>query len=140
MSWCSVSVSAASASVAIGNASLLSTPSNWHDHLRLYPYKLKLPIKLKINSVSSSSSSVISRNPISGIDSIELNREDTEAEVVENEAARLYVGNLPFSMTSSQLSEIFSEAGRVLSVEVYLLLLAPFLLVSICLIVHVTFG
>lgn len=34
------------------------------------------------------------------------------------EARRLYVGNLPFSMTSSQLADIFAEAGRVVSVEV----------------------
>lgn len=34
------------------------------------------------------------------------------------EYGRLYVGNLPYSMTSSQLSEIFQEAGRVVNVEV----------------------
>lgn len=34
------------------------------------------------------------------------------------EAGRLFVGNLPFSLTSSQLTEIFSEAGRVSKVEV----------------------
>ncbi|CAI9097581.1 OLC1v1034047C1 [Oldenlandia corymbosa var. corymbosa] len=34
------------------------------------------------------------------------------------EARRLYVGNLPFSMTSSQLADIFSECGRVASVEI----------------------
>lgn len=36
------------------------------------------------------------------------------------EARRLYVGNLPYSMTSSQLSDVFSECGRVASVEVCL--------------------
>ncbi|KAL9242562.1 hypothetical protein vseg_016550 [Gypsophila vaccaria] len=30
---------------------------------------------------------------------------------------RIYVGNLPYSMTSSELSEIFSQAGHVKSVE-----------------------
>ena len=34
------------------------------------------------------------------------------------EASRLYVGNLPYSMTSSQLGEVFNEAGSVISVEV----------------------
>lgn len=34
------------------------------------------------------------------------------------EARRLYVGNLPFSMTSTQLAEVFAEAGRVTSVEI----------------------
>lgn len=36
------------------------------------------------------------------------------------DARRLYVGNLPYSMTSSQLSDVFSECGRVASVEVSL--------------------
>lgn len=31
---------------------------------------------------------------------------------------RLYVGNLPYSMNSSQLAEVFVEAGRVINVEV----------------------
>ncbi|WCJ34173.1 RNA-binding protein CP33 chloroplastic [Euphorbia peplus] len=35
-----------------------------------------------------------------------------------NGEGRLYVGNLPYSMTSSQLTEIFQEAGRVANVEV----------------------
>ncbi|TXG58121.1 hypothetical protein EZV62_015950 [Acer yangbiense] len=34
------------------------------------------------------------------------------------EEARLYVGNLPYTMTSSQLSEVFGEAGRVLSAQI----------------------
>lgn len=34
------------------------------------------------------------------------------------ESRRLYVGNLPYSMTSSQLSDVFAEVGRVVSVEV----------------------
>lgn len=46
--------------------------------------------------------------------------EDEEEQKVSdsNEAGRLYVGNLPYSMTSSELTEIFSEAGNVVSVEV----------------------
>ncbi|CAN4089648.1 unnamed protein product [Withania somnifera] len=34
------------------------------------------------------------------------------------EDGRLYVGNLPFSVTPSQLSEIFAEAGNVTNVEI----------------------
>ncbi|KAK4776976.1 hypothetical protein SAY86_005664 [Trapa natans] len=34
------------------------------------------------------------------------------------EYGRLYIGNLPYSMTSSQLADIFQEAGRVVNVEV----------------------
>ncbi|CAK8544161.1 unnamed protein product [Lathyrus sativus] len=35
-----------------------------------------------------------------------------------DDAGRLYVGNLPFSLTSAQLSEIFAEAGTVVSVQI----------------------
>lgn len=45
---------------------------------------------------------------------------EEEDEVGEGEAggSRLYVGNLPYSMTASQLSEVFQEAGAVDNVEV----------------------
>ncbi|XP_027920399.1 33 kDa ribonucleoprotein, chloroplastic isoform X1 [Vigna unguiculata] len=36
----------------------------------------------------------------------------------DNEAGRLYIGNLPYSITNSQLEELFGEAGTVLSVEI----------------------
>lgn len=61
-------------------------------------------------------------------------QEDPETESSENQAeegeeeepkalrssqeGRLYIGNLPYSMTSAQLVEVFEEAGRVVSVEV----------------------
>ncbi|PSS01628.1 RNA recognition motif domain protein [Actinidia chinensis var. chinensis] len=41
-----------------------------------------------------------------------------ERETESYEAGRLYVGNLPYSMTSSELTEVFGEAGRVVSVEI----------------------
>lgn len=44
-------------------------------------------------------------------------------------ARRLYVGNLPYSMTPSNLAEVFSEAGTVTSVEVPPLIIV-FLLLS----------
>ncbi|CAH9079899.1 unnamed protein product [Cuscuta europaea] len=40
------------------------------------------------------------------------------AESQPDDAGKLFVGNLPFTVTSSQLSEIFSEAGHVRNVEV----------------------
>ncbi|KAF5750595.1 33 kDa ribonucleoprotein [Tripterygium wilfordii] len=43
---------------------------------------------------------------------IEKNASDSDG------VGRLYVGNLPYSMTSSQLVEVFGEAGRVVSAEV----------------------
>ncbi|KAL2464077.1 33 kDa ribonucleoprotein [Forsythia ovata] len=51
-------------------------------------------------------------------DVVEEDEDDEGVESQSAEAGRLYVGNLPFSMTSSQLSEIFAEAGRVVSVEI----------------------
>ncbi|XP_065856657.1 RNA-binding protein CP33, chloroplastic [Euphorbia lathyris] len=60
-------------------------------------------------------------------DDLESETEETEDDGEEEEEekpsgsngeGRLYVGNLPYSMTSSQLTEIFQEAGRVASVEV----------------------
>lgn len=36
----------------------------------------------------------------------------------DSELGRLYVGNLPYSMNSSQLAQVFEEAGRVINVEV----------------------
>ncbi|KAL5720661.1 hypothetical protein ACHQM5_013307 [Ranunculus cassubicifolius] len=44
--------------------------------------------------------------------------EEEELPPISSEGSRLYVGNLPYDMTSSQLTEIFSEAGRVASVEI----------------------
>lgn len=44
--------------------------------------------------------------------------EEEESEGETGEVGRLYVGNLPYAMTSTQLSEVFVEAGRVLSVEI----------------------
>ncbi|KAL5806399.1 hypothetical protein ACOSQ4_029132 [Xanthoceras sorbifolium] len=45
--------------------------------------------------------------------------QEEEPNVSESgEEARLYIGNLPYSMTSSQLSEVFGEAGRVVSAQI----------------------
>lgn len=38
--------------------------------------------------------------------------------VPPRDSARLYVGNLPFSMTPAQLAEVFGQAGTVETVEV----------------------
>ncbi|OVA17133.1 RNA recognition motif domain [Macleaya cordata] len=45
-------------------------------------------------------------------------KEDEEEVPEQSEGSRLYVGNLPYSMTSSQLTDVFSEAGRVDSAEI----------------------
>lgn len=44
--------------------------------------------------------------------------DDEQTETQSAEAARLYVGNLPYAMTSSELAQVFGEAGRVVSVEI----------------------
>lgn len=49
----------------------------------------------------------------------EQDEEEEELKPTEsNEEGRLYVGNLPYSMTSSQLAEVFEEAGGVVNAEV----------------------
>ncbi|XP_004494258.1 33 kDa ribonucleoprotein, chloroplastic [Cicer arietinum] len=45
-------------------------------------------------------------------------QEEEQKVTISDDAGRLYVGNLPFSITSSQLAEIFAEAGTVVSVEI----------------------
>ncbi|GAV63871.1 RRM_1 domain-containing protein [Cephalotus follicularis] len=45
-------------------------------------------------------------------------QEVTESGIGYSEVGRLYVGNLPFAMTSSQLAGVFGEAGRVVNVEI----------------------
>ncbi|KAK2400851.1 RNA-binding (RRM/RBD/RNP motifs) family protein [Trifolium repens] len=43
---------------------------------------------------------------------------DEEEDEDEEQPRRLFVGNLPFSLSSSQLAELFREAGNVVSVEI----------------------
>ncbi|KNA25037.1 hypothetical protein SOVF_010030 [Spinacia oleracea] len=50
--------------------------------------------------------------------------ESEEVEVAKNKGldsvddSRIFVGNLPYTMTSDQLSEVFAEAGQVKSIEI----------------------
>ncbi|KAI5432450.1 hypothetical protein KIW84_036257 [Lathyrus oleraceus] len=48
----------------------------------------------------------------------EPKKEEEQKVSTSDNAGRLYVGNLPFRMTSAKLSEIFAEVGNVVSVEV----------------------
>ncbi|CAO2827113.1 unnamed protein product [Amaranthus hypochondriacus] len=54
----------------------------------------------------------------------ELEQEENESEAedikgsVSTDDRKLFVGNLPYSMNSSHLSEIFAEAGQVQSIEI----------------------
>ncbi|KAJ6756158.1 hypothetical protein OIU79_028547 [Salix purpurea] len=48
-----------------------------------------------------------------------LEEEEADVEAINaRKEGKLYVGNLPYSMTSSELAEVFEEAGRVFSAEV----------------------
>ena len=50
---------------------------------------------------------------------VEKTEQEEEQKVSDsNDAGRLYVGNLPYSITNSELGELFGEAGTVASVEV----------------------
>lgn len=54
----------------------------------------------------------------------EEEEEENDPETLQNsqpkssQSKRLFVGNLPFSLSSSQLAQLFAEAGNVVSVEV----------------------
>ncbi|CAM8927426.1 unnamed protein product [Rhodiola kirilowii] len=52
------------------------------------------------------------------VESEEEERKVTRSQSQSRELGRLYVGNLPYSMTGDQLKEVFGEAGRVATVEI----------------------
>ncbi|KAI3688030.1 hypothetical protein L1987_81736 [Smallanthus sonchifolius] len=62
----------------------------------------------------------ISESELSAIEEeLESDEEEEEEEEPESpEAGKLYVGNLPYAITSSELSQIFGEAGNVDYVEI----------------------
>ncbi|XP_076926887.1 33 kDa ribonucleoprotein, chloroplastic-like [Bidens hawaiensis] len=49
---------------------------------------------------------------------LENEEEEDESEPESPEAGKLYVGNLPYAITASELSQIFGEAGDVNAVEI----------------------
>lgn len=147
------SLSVAAAALPTSSQSFSSSPID-HFSLNFFPCKpspIKTPSKLKavsnclIPSSFSRSSIYCASTAFDGVglDQEELVEEEEKepsngalgsaSEAEEENGApqfadggRLYVGNLPFSMTSAQLSEIFAEAGRVVSAEVYFSILLPF--------------
>ncbi|KAL3628135.1 hypothetical protein CASFOL_027181 [Castilleja foliolosa] len=139
-------MSASSLSVAgtCSNCFFSSTSIDHHLSISISPFKAKpikpLPkLKNYLNRSPIFPISITSTHHCAStaFDSVELNEdeveedpesgvEETVSEVEEEEndvsqpadGGRLYVGNLPFTLTSAQLSEIFAEAGRVVSVEI----------------------
>ncbi|KAM4079270.1 hypothetical protein ACB094_09G105500 [Castanea mollissima] len=119
-------------------------PTHTHTHFPSKPKPLK-PLNLKTHLYNFPPLPLISlphfHRAVASFDDLETEKEsqsteqqDPEAEFSENqeeeeeegeqkvfgsnEERRLYVGNLPYSMTSAQLAEIFEQAGHVVSVEV----------------------
>lgn len=116
-----------------------SFSSNPLDHFcfpsNLFSIRTSTKLKpLSISNLSSSSSSIHCAS--TAFDGLEFNpdedglsngalgsvseAEDDNGALQIADAGRLYVGNLPFSMTSAQLTEIFAEAGSVVSAEVWI--------------------
>lgn len=143
MAASSLSIAAATATSSSASLPLCNkTSTNLSFECSLIPNpppKSKLTLKIKTHFPSFS---LLSPSPLfcasAAFDRVELIQPETEQEEVDEEeeeeednyddddeieshsaeAGRLYVGNLPYAMTSSQLAEIFGEAGRVISVEV----------------------
>ncbi|KAL3532180.1 hypothetical protein ACH5RR_005701 [Cinchona calisaya] len=137
-------MSASSLSVAVATPAKVtnsSSSSSLEHRLSLstiyFPFKPAKPIifskfKLHLHLLNSPSFSLVicASAAFDGFETTQntqLLEEEEEEGVEENgglavpqstEGRRLYVGNLPYSMTSSQLSDVFAEAGRVASVEI----------------------
>jgi len=102
---------------------LLKSPN-----LTLSPLPLLFPLSHRCHSTAFFNDT---NNSISDVSKEGTDEEDQEAEeqdeieeIVRSDPVddcRVYIGNLPFSMTSSELSETFAEAGRVRCVEVFTL-------------------
>lgn len=97
------------------------------DEVAFSPKKIEphLPISsiFSCSVLSDGADEVVGEDEEVELSSEEEIEEDEEKEggvdeVKSIEDGRLYVGNLPFSMTPSQLSEIFAEAGKVANVEI----------------------
>ncbi|XP_074264468.1 RNA-binding protein CP33, chloroplastic-like [Silene latifolia] len=99
-----------------------------HNFTLSHPPPFLFPLHLCHSSSSSAFGNVESdfsdelvENPVD-VEADEVQRDSVENDEKAPNAAsddgRLYVGNLPYSMTSSQLSDIFSQAGHIKSVEI----------------------
>ncbi|KAL8245328.1 hypothetical protein R6Q59_011586 [Mikania micrantha] len=84
------------------------------------PNYSNLPTFLRYSSPSFETIQV-TETPESELSAIEEELESDEEEESEPEspdAGKLYVGNLPYAITSSELSQVFGEAGNVNYVEI----------------------
>ncbi|OAY40727.1 33 kDa ribonucleoprotein, chloroplastic [Manihot esculenta] len=125
----------------LSNLSFTPSPLPLPTHYSSKPFN---PLKLKLNTHFPNSHLLLSpphfHAAFAAFDSFEVAQDDditaqddpqSEGEdweqeeeyeelkpIDSNEGGRLYVGNLPYAMTSSQLTEVFQEAGRVINVEI----------------------
>ncbi|KAH0971788.1 hypothetical protein GBA52_023944 [Prunus armeniaca] len=127
----------------ISNFSIPNSPTPIPSH---FPPHIKPPKPLKLKAhfptFSRRSSLTQFRRPLAALDGFEVEedseskeQQNPEAEPIEkeeeqeqreeepkvasyNDAGRLYVGNLPYSLTSTQLAEVFGEAGTVVFSEI----------------------
>ncbi|XP_050229305.2 33 kDa ribonucleoprotein, chloroplastic [Mercurialis annua] len=143
MARSAVSSSSSTLYTKLSNFSLTPSPFSLTAHYSSKPFK---PIKLfKPNSNHNHPPSLLKFNhqfipKFSAFDTFEEDpddhisnaRDDLQSDPEEydqefqnetkptelDDGGRLYVGNLPYTMTSSELSEVFQEAGRVANVEI----------------------
>ncbi|CAN6913041.1 unnamed protein product [Brassica oleracea] len=127
--YCSSAV-AVSAAATVSSAAtfnpLLSLHSNFKLLYRITPKPFKLvakcptpPLFLHLNTrrhrLFCAAEDEIP--PSSGEEEDE-EEEDADATQASVEEGRLYVGNLPYTITSSELSQLFGEAGNVVDVQI----------------------
>ncbi|XP_059278517.1 33 kDa ribonucleoprotein, chloroplastic-like [Lycium ferocissimum] len=101
-------------------------PTKLKPHFTISPLFNRSSIHFSTFAVSDDEVSFSPEKEIQERDEVALSPEDEEIQEDEEkeegdgvvEDGRMYVGNLPFSMTPSQLSEIFAEAGTVANVEI----------------------
>ncbi|KAJ0245618.1 RNA-binding protein CP33 [Hirschfeldia incana] len=130
--YCSSAVAvspAATASSAATFDSLLSSVSNFKLFNRFAPKSFKLvasfPNPLSIHSnirrhrFSSAADTEDELLPVASEDEVEEEEEDgNQTTQASGEEGRLYVGNLPYTITSFELSQLFRQAGNVVDVQI----------------------
>ncbi|XP_061350422.1 33 kDa ribonucleoprotein, chloroplastic-like isoform X2 [Gastrolobium bilobum] len=109
---------------------ILSFTNSSISHTLNFPQRTKSPkplnLKPKLFTISHLSPYHLHLPSVSS-HNFQVTQEDPEPETFQksepkvshsNQSERLFVGNLPYSLPSSQLAELFGEAGNVVSVEI----------------------
>ncbi|KAM7263601.1 hypothetical protein ACFE04_001284 [Oxalis oulophora] len=109
-------------------------PSSFHNNKKQFTqlttthFSSNPLLKLTNTNTSSISISIKHQTPFcrigclsTAVESLQLdnnNNIESTTNEEEEEEGRLYVGNLPFSVDNAQLTEVFSQAGTVVNVEI----------------------